>query len=201
MLYPGWLGWSGMCWMGNLWPHLWKKWIPFIIVRPWFLSMAVIGILCWKRISKGRRIFVRFVWNVEYAYVSWVRLLLWETLPTRVSWLTRIHRRFRDRSTHFIPVVRGSLRKLFGSMSAKDWMLWSWTRLLFWGRGYGDEVVLSCLNKRVRGCLSTRKAWMDTWMCGMSASWWFVWQKIVPFRESVSCYAGEIIPIGSCLPW
>ena len=34
------------------------------------LSMAVIGILCWKRISKGRRIFVRFVWNVEYAYVS-----------------------------------------------------------------------------------------------------------------------------------
>ena len=36
----------------------------------WFLSMAAIGILCWKRISRGRKIFVRFVWNVGYACVS-----------------------------------------------------------------------------------------------------------------------------------
>lgn len=38
-----------------------EKWIPFIIVRPWFLSMVAIGILCWKRISRGRKVFVRFV--------------------------------------------------------------------------------------------------------------------------------------------
>ena len=42
---------------------------PFIIVQPWFLSMAETGIRYWKRISRERKISVRFVWNVGYAYV------------------------------------------------------------------------------------------------------------------------------------